>query len=204
MIVGQINLDQLLDCAPSIDRQTMAAIVRVESGGNALAIKVNGAPSPAPATSKAQAVSTAFQLIAAGYSVDLGVAQINSRNLRWLGLAIEDAFDPCANLAAAARVLSLDYSLTRRQFGDGQAALSRALSRYNTGSDTRGFANGYVGRVYHAAASLAVQAARPENAYVARPPAAPLGGALAPPFMMDAASRPSFIVFLSSPVEQQQ
>ena len=29
--------------------------------------------------------------------------------------------------------------------------LGRAISRYNTGSDRRGFSNGYVGRVYRAA-----------------------------------------------------
>lgn len=44
-------------------------------------------------------------MISAGRRVDLGLAQINSKNLGWLGLSVEAAFDSCQNLAAAARVL---------------------------------------------------------------------------------------------------
>lgn len=48
--------------------------------------------------------------------------QINSANFNWLGL--HDPFDPCQSIAAAGRLLA-------------------SLSAYNTGSPTKGIANGY-------------------------------------------------------------
>src|SRR3569623_1095991 len=94
-----------LQCAPAVAPTTLAAIARAESGFDHLAIGVNGAH--ARRLHPASAESAAFmarRLIADGESVDLGLAQINSRNLAWLGLSVEDAFAPCANLAASARV----------------------------------------------------------------------------------------------------
>ena len=73
-------------------------------------------------------IEAAALLIAAGHSVDLGVMQINSRNLGLLGLSLADAFDPCQSVAGAARLIQL-------------------FSRYNTGSPTRGIANGYAVKV---------------------------------------------------------
>ncbi len=95
----------------------------------------------------------ARDLIAQGRSIDLGLGQINSANLQWLGLSIEAAFEPCANLKAAAQVLLSGY---RPQ--EGRRAFDAALSRYNTGHPRRGLANGYVARVAQIQASLARQA----------------------------------------------
>lgn len=68
----------------------------------------------------------ARQLIAAGHSVDLGAAQINSANLTRLGLDIKSAFEPCTNLHAA-QVLLLDS--WRGSGGD----LRATLAIYHTG-----------------------------------------------------------------------
>jgi hypothetical protein len=58
-------------------------------------------------------------------SIDVGLMQINSKNWAWLGITgYADAMDPCRSIAAGAAVLT-------------------AFSRYNTGSSTRGIANGY-------------------------------------------------------------
>jgi type IV secretion system protein VirB1 len=142
-------------CAPSIAPETLLSVVHVESRFNPLAMGVNGAPRTAvSATTKGEAVARATALIAAGRSVDLGLAQINSKNLGWLGLSIEDAFDPCTNLAAAARVLKGGYARSDAGRVGQQAALRTALSFYNTGRADRGFANGYVGRVTRAAAYI--------------------------------------------------
>lgn len=124
-------------CAPGVSPDTLAAIAHTESGFAPLAIGVNGPGGGArqPRT-LAEAISTAEALIAAGRSVDLGLMQINNRNLRWLGLTVAEAFDPCRNVAAGARVLT-------------------SFSGYNTGSPTRGFANGYVAKVQASAARLA-------------------------------------------------
>lgn len=141
-------------CAPSVHPRTMAAIVMTESAGHQLAINVNGTHNPRPATNIEAAVQTARTYIAAGYSVDLGLAQINSRNLARLGLTVEQMFVPCANLAASARILAMNYRAAGRA-GDAQQALRVAFSMYNTGHPARGFGNGYVARVERAGAALA-------------------------------------------------
>ncbi|MGH7948422.1 MAG: lytic transglycosylase domain-containing protein [Candidatus Binataceae bacterium] len=135
-----------LRCAPSVAPQTVAAIVQTESHGNPLALNVNGARQPAGQLSTGAAVLTAQRYIAAGYSVDLGLGQINSRNMRKLGLTWDTVFDPCTNIAALGQILSENY----RAVAGGrhpQTALRLALSMYNTGSPSRGFRNGYVAKV---------------------------------------------------------
>jgi type IV secretion system protein VirB1 len=139
-------------CAPSVAPSTMTAVVTTESRGNPFTIGVNRAARLVrQPTDFLSAVTTAKRLIARGFNIDLGIAQINSANLTRLGLSVEDAFDPCRNLAASARVLSLNYSKASRRLAPA-AALGAAISMYNTGSPERGFRNGYVARVYRAAA----------------------------------------------------
>lgn len=142
-------------CAPGVAPETLAAVARAESGFDILAINVNGpGGGRVRPTGAADAVARARALIAAGRSVDLGLMQVNSRNLGWLGLTVEDAFDPCRSVAAGARVLT-------------------AFSGYNTGSPSRGFANGYVARVLAAGAANAGAPARPAPAPTAGTPAPP-------------------------------
>src|SRR3546814_15096314 len=97
-------------------------------------------------TSREQAVALARHYIGKGHSVDLGLGQINSRNMKALGLTWDNVFDPCTNIAAAGAVLSGNYHSVRAGLHP-QRALRIALSMYNTGSQSRGFSNGYVGRV---------------------------------------------------------
>ncbi len=140
-------------CAPAVAPETLMAIVEVESRFNPLAIGVNGRPRvTVTARTPQEAATQASALIAAGRSVDLGLAQINSGNLAWLGLSVEAAFDPCLNLAAAQRVLQDGYARSGPASVGEQPALLTALSYYNTGHPRRGFANGYVSRVTTAAA----------------------------------------------------
>jgi type IV secretion system protein VirB1 len=133
-------------CAPSVAPETVLAIIRTESNGEQFALNVNGGRQPARQTNAADAAATARRYVAAGYSVDLGLGQINSRNMRWLGLTWETVFDPCTNVAALARVLTANYNSVKAG-RDPQTALRVALSMYNTGSQTRGFRNGYVAKV---------------------------------------------------------
>ena len=135
-----------LQCAPTVAPQTVAAIVQTESHGRPFALNVNGGSQPPPQANAASAAETAKRYIAAGYSVDLGLGQINSRNMRWLGLSWETVFDPCTNIAALGRVLTQNYN-TAIAGRDPQTALRVALSLYNTGSSSRGFRNGYVSKV---------------------------------------------------------
>lgn len=144
-------LDLAQRCAPAVAPATILAIAHAESSLDTLAINVNDGPRLSPASTPSEAAMTARRYIAAGYSVDLGLGQIKSSNLSWLGLAIEDSFDPCRNLAAAARVIGDNYQAAIRSGATGQDAMGVALSLYNTGKPRRGFANGYVARVYRSA-----------------------------------------------------
>lgn len=143
-------------CAPSVAPATMLAIVRTESGGFIHALNVNGTKSPPRPKDQASAAILARRYIAAGYSVDLGLAQINSRNLSRLGMTIEDALDPCRSLAGGASILTQNFVATS-SVQQPQARLRIALSMYNTGSRSRGFSNGYVGKVLANAGSVAVR-----------------------------------------------
>jgi type IV secretion system protein VirB1 len=165
-------------CAPSVAPQTLLSVAKVESGFDPLAIGVNR-PGPMrlhPHT-KEQAIATATRLIAAGANVDLGVSQINSRNLGGLGLTISDAFDACRNLAASAKVIAAGYDRADPTPGGEQAALHTALSYYNTGDPRRGYRNGYVAKVL-VAASQVVPALAPQDDIAPRASDAP---APAPP-----------------------
>jgi type IV secretion system protein VirB1 len=140
----------LLACAANIAPVTLEAVIEVESRGDPLLLHVNGlAAQPRHATDASEAAGLARRYIAQGYSVDLGLMQVNSRNLAVLGYTIEQVLaDPCINIRAGAAVLTADYAAAMQEHGDGQAALQAALSAYNTGDLYRGFANGYVARYY--------------------------------------------------------
>ena len=151
-------------CAPNVAPQTVAAIVQTESRGRPFALNVNGTRQPAPSSNSVDAVIVARRYVAAGYSVDLGLGQINSRNMRKLGLTWETVFDPCINIAALGQILTQNY---RAVVGGQhpQTALRLAISLYNTGSTSRGFRNGYVAKVIgNAGVADGVTAAYPDAA----------------------------------------
>ena len=165
----------LLACAPHVAPATLEAVIRVESGGNPLAVNVNGLPvQPPPAADAAGAARTALSYIQRGFSVDIGLMQVNSRNLAALGMTVERVFDPCANIQAGAAILTARYADAARRQGEGQAALRAALSAYNTGDFVRGFGNGYVARYYGHGGVPALAGGVREAAAPARTPPAPL------------------------------
>ena len=184
MILTVAAFTQLaMTCGPLVHHETLASVARAESSFNTLAIGDNTAGrSYAPASAQ-EAIQTANALIARGHSLDLGVMQINTKNLRGLRMSVADTFDPCKSIAAGARVLVEGYRPAGVE--DNQATLLRALSHYNTGNPQRGFTNGYVRRVQYAAQQVVpairlggspVVVAGPEGgqgAVVVQPPAAP-------------------------------
>lgn len=156
-------------CAPHVAPTTLLAVARAESRLDPLAIGVNGPGGGAlRLRSPREAAAAAHRLADRGRDFDLGLGQINVRNLAPLGLSIEDAFDPCRNLAAAGEVLADGYRRGVAKVGPGQRALRIAFSVYNTGHTARGFANGYVARV--------TGAVRARDASPATPPPAPPPG----------------------------
>ncbi len=145
------SIDMLQQYAHSVAPETIAAIVQVESGGNKYALGVNGpVKGRIRPTSVKEAAAEARYWISKGYSVDLGLMQINSRNLRGLAITIEEAFDPVVNIQAGAKILLRGYRGATQRYGPGQNALKAALSAYNTGNYEKGFKNGYVAKYFPA------------------------------------------------------
>jgi type IV secretion system protein VirB1 len=148
----------LLRCAPQVDPSTAQALIAVESSRNPHAIGVVGGVLEHQPRNRKQAVATASALQAGGWNFSLGLAQINRHNLARLGLSLETAFDPCANLAAMQQILSECFQRSTRASAHAetseQHALRQALSCYYSGNFDTGFRHGYVRRV-------ALQAHRP-------------------------------------------
>lgn len=204
-------------CAPGVHIKTLSSIVRHESGVNPYAIGVNskGARLPRQPVSKEEAVAAATWLKAHGYNFDSGFGQVNSSNMDWLGMSVSDLFDPCKNLAGAARVITDCYKRAKARFSDEQTALQAALSCYNTGNLKDGFTNGYVMAVA-ANATLDVPALAPIASGTAAPiqlkgTAAALPAAAKPNTVKplpdgigDAFSRPSGGAFAPKPEPQQE
>lgn len=138
-----------LACAPNVAPETIDQIVKVESSYNEFAINVNlfkGQPYPSfqQPTDLISAVSIVQDALSKGHSIDIGLMQINTNNLDFLGLSIIETFDPCINVAAGGALLTGFYKRSVAKMGEGQQALLSALSMYNTGSPIKGFTNGYI------------------------------------------------------------
>jgi type IV secretion system protein VirB1 len=117
-------------CAPAVDPVTMAAVVKQESGGQPWVVNNNTTKKSTAFASKPAAVAAAMAAIGRGENIDMGLAQINSKNLSALGLSVEQVFDPCTNITAGASILAAGYGRT--------GSLGSALSMYNTGrSDSK-------------------------------------------------------------------
>ena len=154
MVLALVPFLQLAaSCAPAVAPETLAAVVATESGFNPLVIYDNTTERALHPATLQEAVATATALISAGHSLDIGLGQINSGvNLASRGIGVAEAFDPCTNLRVSAQVLVEGYSACR--LGDAQGCIGQALSRYNTGDPSRGFANGYVQRVQASAGQI--------------------------------------------------
>ena len=145
-------------CAPLVHASTAHAIVALESGFNPHAIGVVGGVLEREPRSRAEALATASRLQAKGWNFSVGLGQINVGNFARLGLTLETAFEPCANLAAMQAVLAECFDRASGKASrttSDQAALRRALSCYYSGNFTTGFDHGYVRRVVSRAAAAA-------------------------------------------------
>lgn len=163
-----IGIEFMMLCAPNVAPQTIEQIITVESSGNPLAINVNKGRLARKPSDAADAAALARDYIAKGYSVDLGLMQVNSRNLPRLGYSVEDMFEPCKNIAAGARVLTAFYAAAKPKYADEQSALRAALSAYNTGNFVDGFTNGYLAKFgLRAGQPIAATSVPALNAYTA-------------------------------------
>ena len=136
-------LELLMMCAPAVDPVTMAAVVKQESGGQPWVVNNNTTRKSMAFASKAAAVAAAVAAVGRGESVDMGLAQINSKNLPALGLTVEQVFDPCTNIAAGAKILAAGYARAD--------SLGGALSMYNTGQSDSKIGATYAQKVFRLA-----------------------------------------------------
>ncbi|RSV14912.1 type VI secretion protein [Sphingomonas sp. ABOLF] len=166
-------------CAPEIATEAVVPLVVTESGGDSLRININRGPR-VRAGSLAEGATIVRRFMAAGYTVDVGLAQINSANFSRLGVTVEQVFEPCTNLRLASTVLQQGYGLASR-FYTGLDAISATYSLYNTGRLTRGLRNGYVGRVWSAATAMGSIQAAPTPSVTQRPATLPYSGAVRDP-----------------------
>ena len=151
--VDMIGLALLQKCAPEVAPVTMAAIIGTESSGWPWTINVNGLPDGSMRFSTKQAaIAAATRYIRMGYKVDMGIAQVDSENLSWLGLSVQRVFSPCANLKAAQRILLGAY---RQAGAAGAVSLKGAFEAYNSGN-TNG--DGHYARVVYHQAGVEVPA----------------------------------------------
>jgi type IV secretion system protein VirB1 len=121
-------------CAPMVAPPTMAAIVRVESGGNPLAILDNATGRDYYPASVAQGVAIINRLLAQGHrQLDVGIAQVDTENFAAYGLTPATALNACSNIRVGARILQSDYRQAVAAYGPGQVALYHAFEAYNSG-----------------------------------------------------------------------
>ena len=160
---ASVFLALTLACAPQVHADTARALVSVESAFNPWAIGVVGGALLRQPRTRAEALATAKALRDAGWNFSVGLGQINVGNFDRLGLTVESAFEPCANLAAMQTVLGecFDRASASASKSVDQAALRQALSCYYSGNFATGFRHGYVRKVVVAA--RAVPTAQPKE-----------------------------------------
>ncbi len=174
-MIAAVSLAALLSsCSSSVAPDTMRAIVTVESGGHPTAVHDNDSGASYLPHDRAAATRIAEALITKGHSVDLGLGQVNSRNLAAYGVTPGEVLEPCENLHVASAILASDYRVASARFPDVRQALTAAIGDYNTGSLFAGAS--YVRAVVAAAMApqqlvptIAVLTGSPE----ALPPSAP-------------------------------
>ena len=132
------------ECTTFTDTQTIESIIYIESKGDPYVIHDNTTGRSYRLSSYSMAVSIAHSALKKGHNIDLGLMQINSRNLPALDLTVDEVLDPCTNIEAGGTILNNAYLRAIKMFGAGHKAILQAVSAYNTGSLRRGFNNGYV------------------------------------------------------------
>ncbi|MBU2834416.1 lytic transglycosylase domain-containing protein [Acidithiobacillus thiooxidans] len=135
-------------CAVNVAPSTMTAIVRAESGLWPWSIDDDTTGKSYHLPTENAAIALAKTLQAQGHNFDLGLAQVNIRNVP-PGWSLRQAFSPCANVRVGSHILWSDYQHAAASWGPGLTALKHSLEAYNSGQDYGDLR--YVADVEHAA-----------------------------------------------------
>ena len=150
-------------CAAAVPHDTLAAITRTESAFFPFALSINYPQTSARRAGYAnssmllarqprnlsEAVGWAVWFERHGYTVSVGLMQVNTQTARLYRVSLHQLFDPCLNVRTGAAILTDYYHLSHRSAPDTSQALLDAISAYNSGNTVSGYGNGYVGGVYH-------------------------------------------------------
>jgi type IV secretion system protein VirB1 len=137
-------------CAPTVNAQTQAALVTVESDATVFALHDNNTGRSYFPRRYGESVLLVEKLLrddtqrfgARKAGIDVGLAQIDSDNFVQYGLTPEIVLDPCMNLRVGSMMLTSLYGQEYAALAGEpdvarkQHALSRALQRYNSGKPT--------------------------------------------------------------------
>jgi type IV secretion system protein VirB1 len=124
-------------CGPLVDPSTTLRVIAVESAGHSYAIHDNTNSKTYEAASSRGAAAVATILLRAGHRIDIGLMQINyDAWLRPSRFSIEQAFNPCTNIRLGTTILSANYAHALGRSSTSREALYRALSQYNSGSES--------------------------------------------------------------------
>jgi type IV secretion system protein VirB1 len=148
-------------CGPSAALDTLQAVALTESALHPFALSLNYPATVAaynglnnqevylsrqPET-LAEAIRWTHWFHSHGYTVSIGLMQINSENAARFGVTVRQLFDPCTNVAIGARMLGEIYSTTKHSAKPDVNPLMSTFSAYNSGSFTTGLKNGYAATV---------------------------------------------------------
>lgn len=128
MLIKQAIADLILHCSSGVDPLILQSLIVQESARHPYAIHDGKTHKSHFPKSREAAIQLAKQLREKGHRLDIGLAQINTQNFKWLGLTIETAFNPCTNLKASSTVLKEAMNRTPN--------LREQLSIYNSGKTT--------------------------------------------------------------------
>lgn len=143
-----IDLATLINqCVNPAHKVVMEAIIKVESSGNPLVLGLNkGYKLQTQPKNEEQAKAWAEYLEQHDYNFDVGLGQVNIKNIHKYGYKAKDMLDPCLNLKIASDILDKNYQVALATDNSAKA-LQKAISAYNTGNFNSGFSNGYVHKV---------------------------------------------------------
>jgi type IV secretion system protein VirB1 len=148
-------------CAPSAPLDTLQAVALTESALHPFALSLNYPATVAvynglhnqevylsrqPETLD-EAIHWTHWFHSHGYTVSIGLMQINSEDAARYGVMVRQLFDPCTNVAIGARMLGEIYSTTQHSTKPDVNSLMSTFSAYNSGSFTTGLKNGYAATV---------------------------------------------------------
>jgi type IV secretion system protein VirB1 len=148
-------------CAPGAAFDTMLAVATTESALYINAISLNRPIQVAhrfgyshsrielsrQPKDKDEALRWLHWFAAHGYTVSVGLMQINIENGPRFGVRPEQLLEPCTNITIGATLLAQIYGGALAHSNTPDQAILDALSVYNSGSYERGYTNGYVASV---------------------------------------------------------